>query len=200
MCSEVRALTLLEVVNILEPHLTLELTNIQLMQICVFTPCLMPAEALKPCSLNVPVAILYLPPESLTITVQAASTLEKKWFWKKPGHDCERNGMIHSSHQMHMPPQPVLTPLSTKIWVNVLRKNYAAPVSRSEIESKVGWGAGVLPAQEILTKRLLWARHCVLSKAAILARNKPICLSTRIILQAGWQLLKALHNITSFSC
>lgn len=73
----------------------------------VFTTCSIPAEALKPCSLNVPVAILYLLPEILTVTVQAANTLEKKWFLKKLRHDLDSNGMMHSSHQMHMPPQPL---------------------------------------------------------------------------------------------
>lgn len=48
----------------------------------VFTTCLIPAEALEPCSLNVPAALLYLPPEILTISLQPANTLEK-WFLKK---------------------------------------------------------------------------------------------------------------------
>ena len=90
---------------------------------------------------------------------------------------------VHPRHPRHH--SHFITHPNTKIWVNALSKNYELIRWR--------WGGeGSSPVQKIFSERLLWVRQSILSKAAILHRNKPIFLrGSRTVVHFGWRVLKA---------
>lgn len=84
-------------------------------------------------------------PEILTITIQAVK--EKQWALEKLRHDRVMEWFRVLTRCVHYYSHP-LTPLSAKIWVNPLSKNYAALMIRSEVGPKGAFRGEELPLQE----------------------------------------------------